>query len=212
MDYEKTMEELKHMKVETGSFVCLGCGHEHNCSIRGCAILRDTVECIEEMKRVLRESEAARAELGRRLAAVQQELAAYKDTGLEPEEIERIVDAYGRGYTLRTESAERLEIVREIKADRLRELVQAEQDGRLVVLPQKTVWELTMDAGPDCDMKCPVDAWDESLGCDLCSKAKQFAYERPCTQDLLKELGKTVFLNREEAEAVLALKGGESDA
>ena len=29
-------------------------------------------------------------------------LAAYEDTGLEPEEIERIVDAYGRGYTLRT--------------------------------------------------------------------------------------------------------------
>ena len=29
MDYEKTLEKLKHMKVETGSFVCLGCGHEH---------------------------------------------------------------------------------------------------------------------------------------------------------------------------------------
>ena len=134
-------------------------------------------------------------------------LAAYEDTGLEPEEIERIVDAYGRGHTLRTESAERLEIVREIKTDRLRELAKAEKDGRLVVMPQKTVWELTMDAGPDCDMKCPVDAWDESLGCDLCSKAKQFAYERPCTQDLLKELGKTVFLTREEAEAVLAQEG-----
>ena len=64
MDYEKTLEKLKHMKVETGSFVCLGCGHEHNCSIHGCAILRDTVECIEEMKRVLRESEAARADRG----------------------------------------------------------------------------------------------------------------------------------------------------
>ena len=145
MDYEKTLEELKHMKAETGSFVCLGCGHEHNCSIHGCAILRDAVECIEELKRVLRESEAARADLGK----------------------------------------------------------------RLVVLPQKTVWELTMDAGPACDMKCPVDAWDESLGCDLCSKAKQFAYERPCTQERLKELGKTVFLTREEAEAALAGKGGE---
>ena len=90
---------------------------------------------------------------------------------------------------------------------------EAEQDGRLVVMPQKTVWELTMDAGPDCDMKCPVDAWDESLGCDLCSKAKQFAYERPCTQERLKELGKTVFLTREEAEAELAGKGGvPSDA
>lgn len=78
MDYEKTLEELKHMKVETGSFVCLGCGHEHNCSIHGCAILRDAVECIEELKRVLRESEAARADIGKRLAAVQQELAEVK--------------------------------------------------------------------------------------------------------------------------------------
>ena len=64
-----------------------------------------------------------------------------------------------------------------------------------------------MDAGPDCDMKCPVDAFDEALGCDLCSKAKPFAYERPCTKERLKGLGKTVFLTREEAEA--ALKGGE---
>ena len=61
-------------------------------------------------------------------------LSAYEDTGLEPEEIKRIVDAYGRGHTLRTESAERLEIVREIKTDRLRDLLQAERAGRLVVL------------------------------------------------------------------------------
>ena len=64
-------------------------------------------------------------------------LSSYEDTGLEPEEIERIVDAYGRGHTLRTESAERLEIVREIKTDRLRELAKAEKDGRLEVLPCK---------------------------------------------------------------------------
>lgn len=197
MDYEKTLEELKHMKAETGSFVCLGCGHEHNCSIHGCAILRDAAECIEELKRVLQESEAARAELGRRLAAVQQELADYKDTGLEPEEIKNALDVN--------------DIIPEINVtvDHICDLLKAEQEGRLVVLPSKTVWELTMDAGPDCDMKCPVDAWDESLGCDLCSKAKQFAYERPCTQERLKELGKTVFLTLEEAEAALELKGGE---
>ena len=91
--------------------------------------------------------------------------------------------------------------------EKLEELAQAEQDGRLVVLPSKTVWELTMDAGPDCDLKCPVDAYDEALGCDLCSKAKPFAYERPCTQERLKGLGNTVFLTREEAEA--ALKEGQ---
>ena len=121
-------------------------------------------------------------------------LSAYEDTGLEPEEI----------YEVRFLIAAQRDPQ---KLARLRELVLADQDGRLVVLPSKTVWELTMDAGPDCDMKCPVDAFDEALGCDLCSKAKQFAYERPCTQELLKELGKTVFLTRQEAEEAMAQKG-----
>ena len=136
-------------------------------------------------------------------------LAAYEDTGLEPEEI-KVHEAakYNAGYYHGDEDRCRW-IEKELgPIDHLRDLLQAEKDGRLVVLPSKTVWELTMDAGPDCDMKCPVDAWDESLGCDLCSKAKQFAYERPCTQERLKELGKTVFLTREEADAALAQKGG----
>lgn len=47
-------------------------------------------------------------------------LAAYEDTGVEPEEIARILDAYGRGMTLRTENAQRLEIVKGIQTDRLR--------------------------------------------------------------------------------------------
>lgn len=61
-------------------------------------------------------------------------LAAYEETGLEPEEIERILDSYGRGMTLRTENAQRLGIIKEIPIDRLRELAQAEKEGRLVVL------------------------------------------------------------------------------
>ena len=135
-------------------------------------------------------------------------LAAYEDTGMEPEEI-KVHEAakYNAGYYHGDEDRCRW-IEKELgPIDHLRDLLQAEQDGRLVVLPSKTVWELTMDAGPDCDMKCPVDAFDEALGCDLCSKAKQFAYERPCTQELLKELGKTVFLTRWEAEAALAQEG-----
>lgn len=61
-------------------------------------------------------------------------LAAYEETGLEPEEIERILDSYGRGMTLRTENAQRLEIIKEIPINRLRKLAQAEKEGRLVVL------------------------------------------------------------------------------
>ena len=132
-------------------------------------------------------------------------LGTYEDTGLEPQDIISAVDMAKIACALHE-----LNAYKDIGTiDHLRDLLQAEKDGRLVVLPSKTVWELTMDAGPDCDMKCPVDAWDESLGCDLCSKAKQFAYERPCTQERLKELGKTVFLTREEAEAAMAQKGGE---
>ena len=62
-------------------------------------------------------------------------LAAYEDSGLEPEEIARIMNAYGRGMTLRTENAQRLEIVKDIQTDRLRELAQADREGRCVVLP-----------------------------------------------------------------------------
>lgn len=132
-------------------------------------------------------------------------LAAYEDTGMGPEDIISAVDMAKIACALHE-----LNAYKDIGSiEHLRELIQAEQDGRMVVLPSKTVWELTMDAGPDCDLKCPVDSYDEALGCDLCSKAKPFAYERPCTQERLKGLGKTVFLTREEAEAALAGKGGE---
>nr|DAR03853.1 MAG TPA: hypothetical protein [Caudoviricetes sp.] len=67
-----------------------------------------------------------------------QKLQRYEETGLEPEEIERILDSYGRGMTLRTENAQRLEIIKEIPIDRLRELAQAEKEGRLVVLDGKS--------------------------------------------------------------------------
>ena len=119
-------------------------------------------------------------------------LAAYEDTGLEPEQVLEL-KSFTQGGIHKIDDGWK----------HVQELLQAEQDGRLVVLPSRTVWELTMDAGPDCDMKCPTDVWDEALGCDLCSKAKPFAYERPCTQERLKGLGKTVFLTREEAEAAM---------
>lgn len=63
-------------------------------------------------------------------------LAAYEETGLEPDEIERILDSYGRGMTLRTENAQRLEIIKEIPIDRLRELAQADREGRVKIDPK----------------------------------------------------------------------------
>ena len=47
MDFSATLAALRRLCVETGSLVCFGCGHEHNCSTHGCAILRNAVEHME---------------------------------------------------------------------------------------------------------------------------------------------------------------------
>ena len=43
------LEALARLRVETGSLACLGCGHEHNCSTKGCAILRAAADLIERL-------------------------------------------------------------------------------------------------------------------------------------------------------------------
>lgn len=45
---EDLLAALRRLKVETGSLVCLGCGHEHNCGVHGCAILRKTIAWLEK--------------------------------------------------------------------------------------------------------------------------------------------------------------------
>ena len=129
-------------------------------------------------------------------------LAAYEDTGLEPEEIERIVDAYGRGHTLRTESAERLEIVREIKTDRLRELAKAEKDGRLEVLPCKVGDHILADG------REAIVVWFFGYKTGRYLHA-QFLDNAECADIPFYEIGKNRLSAREDAEAALAWKGGE---
>lgn len=48
MSEQELLTALKHLKVQTGSLACLGCGHEHNCSTKGCAILRETIAELEK--------------------------------------------------------------------------------------------------------------------------------------------------------------------
>lgn len=38
------IQALNRLKVQTGSLACLGCGYEHNCSTKGCRIMREAVE------------------------------------------------------------------------------------------------------------------------------------------------------------------------
>lgn len=56
-------------------------------------------------------------------------LAEYERTGMDPEAIERMQDAFGRGLTLRTDARERLEIIKGLSTDRLRELVEADRNN-----------------------------------------------------------------------------------
>ena len=139
-------------------------------------------------------------ELEQEVCRLKSRLAAYEDTGLEPEEIERIVDAYGRGHTLRTESAERLEIVREIKTDRLRELAKAEKDGRLEVLPCKVGDHILADG------REAIVVWFFGYKTGRYLHA-QFLDNAECADIPFYEIGKNRLSAREDAEAAMAKKG-----
>lgn len=36
MKTEEILTALRRLKVKTGSLVCMGCGREHDCGVRGC--------------------------------------------------------------------------------------------------------------------------------------------------------------------------------
>lgn len=50
MTITELIKSLQRLKVETGSIACLGCGHEHNCGIHGCAIIREATERLERAR------------------------------------------------------------------------------------------------------------------------------------------------------------------
>ena len=47
MSREELLRALRRLAVETGSLACLGCGYEHNCSLHGCAVIREAAEALE---------------------------------------------------------------------------------------------------------------------------------------------------------------------
>ena len=124
-------------------------------------------------------------------------LAAYEETGLEPEETERILDSYGRGMTLRTENAQRLEIIKEIPIDRLYELAQAYRLlGNTVYEPNKRgVISTYKVISVHFSGSSILVGWDLLDG--IYSNLNGFE---------ISALGKTVFLTREAAEAEAAAK------
>lgn len=133
-----------------------------------------------------------------------QRLAAYEDTGLEPEQVTELKGFIQGGVH---------------KVDdgwaHVQELLQAEQEGRLVVLPckvEQTVYKLSHyhDCADNLYETCDLFAYDDSA-CNRCYKDKLVPHVRPTGFELamLEDFGKTVFLTREEAEK--ALRGGGSN-
>lgn len=146
-------------------------------------------------------------------------LAAYEDTGLEPQEIK----------SLQAEWVANLRALDAYRAlgsvDRLRELAQADREGRCVILPAgigDTVYHITTGLYCPCELAetCPFPCDDD--GSFDCEKHKNTLaiFEDVVAgvfiedmQDVItfgysgsadfEDFGKTVFLTREEADAAL---------
>lgn len=60
------LQALVRLRVETGSLACLGCGREHNCSTKGCRILREAADLIRQLTAENAKAEAKRETENRR--------------------------------------------------------------------------------------------------------------------------------------------------
>lgn len=112
-------------------------------------------------------------------------LAAYEDTGLEPEQVMEL-KSFTHGGIHKVDD----------RWKHVQELLQAEQDGRLVVLPCKVgdrVW---------ADGREAIVVWFFGYKTERYLHA-QFFDNAEYTDIPFYEIGKTVFLTREEAEATM---------
>lgn len=151
MTTNKLIKALQRLKVETGSIACLGCGHEHNCGIHGCAIIREAAEKLGDFNAVFNEDTVVR----------------LADRGLE------------------------------VEPGRLRELAEADRDGRVVVLPCK-VDDVLYRASPSGVV---VHRVANVIYRGLTSR--WYIDTIPNLPYASEELGKTAFLTHEEAKKAL---------
>ena len=130
---------------------------------------------------------------------VVERLAAYEDTGLTPEEIK----APFTEDTMINLEAQALGV----EPSRLRELAEADKDGRCVVLPCKVgdaVWRIVRDGEPHITRDEVRDMYfaDDMTSCvELVGGRVTFT----------EKFGKTVFLRRAEAERALQEMEGKKD-
>ena len=125
-------------------------------------------------------------------------LRDFLDTGLTPDEIRNMSGEWCAAMSVLNGMG---------SYDRLRELAEADKDGRVVVLPCNlgdTVWRIVRDGGPHIARDEVRDMYfedDMTLCVELVGGRVSFT----------EKFGKTVFLSRAEAERALQEMEGKKD-
>ena len=130
-------------------------------------------------------------------------LAAYEETGLEPEDMKR---AFNEDAVLKLAGQ-----ALGMSPDRLRKLAQAEKEGRLVVLPCDVgdkLYDVTLGEVREKIVISLSMLLSKSVN-HLVIHAENF--RNAVTSYELQDIGKTVFLTREAAEAALKEREAEHD-
>lgn len=156
MTTNKLIKALQRLKVETGSIACLGCGHEHNCGIHGCAIIREAAEKLGDFNAVFDEDTVVRL----------------------------------AGQCLKVEPG------------RLRELAEADRDGRVVVLPFTSGRTLLCEENIDSP-RLMKDVELAICYCSSCGIVFYMGYNVFC--DLVKH-GRITAVSEETEKALGAMK------
>lgn len=136
---------------------------------------------------------------------VWERLKAYEDTGLTPEQCAEYAkaDREGRYIVLRDAEQEGVK--------RLRELAEADKDERVVVLPCKvgdTVWICEEDFGIVLPYTIDLISF-VGKGCGYSANSNHNGELIDSIDFEDDDIGKTVFLTREEAEAALEAMNNE---
>ena len=128
-------------------------------------------------------------------------LKAYEDTGLTPEEVDKVRANTEAGYMRSIARAYGINV------ERLKELARADREGRVAVLPCKVGDRLYRSSGNKSEVyEFEIDKhFANQMGisifahCVLAGERLATSYE----SFKVEEIGKTVFLTREEAEKAL---------
>ena len=124
-------------------------------------------------------------------------LAAYEDTGLEPEDLKK---AFNETAILKLAAQ-----VLRTTPDHLRDLLQAEQDGRLVVLDEP-MRPLVWGDKEHGTILCPRCLCDLMGGFEYAPSCETVMFQCPhCGQPIKSD--KAIDMEQSEAEAALAQKG-----